>query len=364
MSIFSIVFFGVCLFTATKIVNQLNLQHFFISIPYTATFLLIPISYILYHFFNFELTLPFFLERLAVTIFLFSIGFQIATIINKKYFIRVFVLSIISILIIVVLNLISLPFPEDLQILVGSAMFAYSPFIMEYVTSNIYTDFLMYWSSIQMVIVFISTPIFLFVSNRVLKNKDNKNLQQEYLPLTLTRLHFFVITVSFLFVFLTMRLHSLNVLFLHDFVFGLLAGFFLGYILKRRSLQTEKATKLHQLGSLGLYLFIMSSINHFAFVNHELFNWSILFLMVMKTILVGFLSLFVMIYFFKSLSLQEKLVATVAGWTFVLSSPVVCMHGMRTVVNKLGPAPYVLLIIPPIILWIVNYFHILIIYLF
>jgi Na+/glutamate symporter len=43
----------------------------------------------------------------------------------------------------------------------------------------------------------------------------------------------------------------------------------------------------------------------------------------------------------------------------MLNAPVICMHGMRTVVNKYGPAPNVLLIIPPVILWFVNYIQLL-----
>jgi ESS family glutamate:Na+ symporter len=50
-------------------------------------------------------------------------------------------------------------------------------------------------------------------------------------------------------------------------------------------------------------------------------------------------------------------IETAAGWTFMLNTPVVCMHGMRTAVNRIGPAPYVLLIVPPVILWMVNYIH-------
>lgn len=364
MSIFTIMFFGMYLFAATKIVNHLNLQNLFISIPYIATLFLVPFSYLLYHFFYFEVTLPYFIERLSVTIFLFSIGFQIATIVNKKYFIRVFVLSLISIFSITTLHLISIPFPEYLQIIVGSAFFAFTPFIMDSVTSTINKDFLVYWSNIQMALVFICTPIFLLLTNKVLKNEGNLQHQKESLSITFSRLTIFAIALSMGFVFLTMKFMVLNAIFLHDFVFGLLAGLFLGLMLKDKYMKTEKTTQLHQLGSIGLYVFIMASINEIAFVNHDLFSWHILVLMVIKTILIGFISFIVIIYFFKSLSFQEKLIATVAGWTFVLSSPVVCMHGMRTVVNKLGPSPYVLLIIPPIILWIVNYFHILILYLF
>jgi hypothetical protein len=361
------IFFGICFVTATKLVNQYHLQKWFVSIPYTTTILIVPISYILYHLFHIELTLPFFMQRLAVTIFLFSIGYQIAAIMNKKYLIRLLILSVISILIITLLNLITIPLPEYHQIIFGSAMFAFSPFIMEYVTLNRNTDFLLYWSSIQMIIVFMCTPVFLLLSNRILFRKLKKERidnVQEIISVPFTRLNLFVIALSSIFVLLTIKLHFFNFLFLHDFVFGLLSGFLLGIVSKYYDLQNEKATQLHQFGSLGLYIFIVATINQVSFVHHELFSWSILSLIVLKTLFVGFVSVLVMMYFFKSLTIEEKLVATVAGWTFILNAPVVCMHGMRTVVNRYGPAPYVLLIIPPIILWFVNYLHILLTFVF
>lgn len=362
MFFLSTIFIAACLGIAAKMVNKYRLQGWFISIPYLASIIALAVSYLLYTFYGISLSLPFFLQRLAVTIFLFSIGYQIALILGKKFMFRMGILIVVSLTGIAALKISSAALPAGVGIIFGSSMFAYNIFLVEKITPVDFIDYLIYWSSLQMIIVFMLTPLFLLISKRHLfKREQNYHFVKrpiiETLHIPYNREVFLVMAASGLFVFITLQVNELNAYFLHDFVFGLILGVFTGVIEKRRNLHTKKAAQLNQLGSIGLYVFIVSAINEFVFIRHELFDGTTLLLIFIKTILIGFLSLLVLSRFFRSLSPSEKLVACVAGWTFMLNAPVVCMHGMRTVVNLYGPAPYVLLIVPPVILWMVNYFH-------
>ncbi|WP_246938718.1 hypothetical protein [Bacillus pinisoli] len=369
MFIINLFFYSLCIIIAVRLVNHYQLQKLFISIPYLTVLITLPITFIVFKLFQIELTLPVVIQRFAITIFLFSIGVQIATILNKRYVKRIIYLSVITIISLFLLNLIAIPFPEYLQVIVGPSMFAFNIFMINHVVSLEYRDFLLYWNSIQMFFVFLTTPVFLFLSNKILINrypdvKDPPILLKENLSIKLTNENIVSMMISIVIVLITMKLPVLNHLFLHDFVFGLITGFSFGLFQKKFFSQHEKVTHLHQMGNLGLYIFIISTINHVAFVHHTLLNLSILLVVIIKTILVAIISFLLIYYAFTTLSHKEKLVASVAGWTFILNAPVVCMHGMRTVVTTYGPAPYMLLIIPPIILWVVNYFHIIVSYLF
>ncbi|UII54158.1 hypothetical protein LS684_10630 [Cytobacillus spongiae] len=119
----------------------------------------------------------------------------------------------------------------------------------------------------------------------------------------------------------------------------------------------QNTEQVNQLGTIGLYLFIILTVyktsNLLTF-----FPFEHLLIIVSKSIIVGILSFSICLMLLRRFTEAERIVVIVAMWSFTLYAPVVCMHARRTAVNRVGPAPYVLLVVPLIILWLINYVHV------
>lgn len=312
--------------------------------------------------FNYNLNFPEVVRRLSVTVFLFSIGLQITLNFSKSYTIRLLNLLMLSIAIITIMDLFSsLMLDHDGRWLFGSMMFAYNQDIVEVIVTEESRDFIRFWGSVQMIIVFLLTPLYLNLSFSIFKDPKSAIplVPKEKIHIPLTKETLVIFSLSYLFYLASKATASFSFLFLYDFVFSLVAGMIYGsYLVRKRSpLIKQKAELFQMAGTAGLYLFIILSVNNIHSADWDQLNSRLFLLIIFKTILTGVITFIVSIIFFKKWTIADKITATVAGWTFMLNEPVICMHGMRTAVNRLGPAPSVLLVVPPVILWIINYFH-------
>jgi sodium--glutamate symport carrier gltS len=212
-----------------------------------------------------------------------------------------------------------------------------------------------------MAVVFFLTPLFLITisyfhpkSNSLLELDRNQKIKTD------NGISFVVVAFAILIIYIKNTWIMETIPFLQDFVLTMLAGIRVG-IWCKKNVTDQKKKKLnqqfHQLGTLGLYGFIITAIYSVFFIDLQMFSWTHFLFIILKTIFIAMITFVFVLLVFKKLSFFESMVSMVAGWTFILNAPVTCMHGMRTVVNKYGPVPDILLIIPPVILWLVNYLH-------
>jgi hypothetical protein len=80
-----------------KINTVTNSQTFLVSVPFIASILLLGGTFLTQHFFSFTLTFDPFIERVFISVFLFSIGFQMANMYKKIHVKRLFILLGMSI---------------------------------------------------------------------------------------------------------------------------------------------------------------------------------------------------------------------------------------------------------------------------
>ncbi|KJE27440.1 putative membrane protein [Geobacillus kaustophilus] len=353
---------GIILKISELLERKYHLHRYYLSIPFIGSVILLIITILTKVIFHYSLESPFLFQRVAVTIFLFSIGFQISLFVNKLFFKRFVILLAICVALLFSFAFISYFVPQPYNFIMGDWFFAYNEdFIKLTVPSYIQSE-IVFWGYGQLAIVFFLTPVFLLIVSKWLKKQNISNsmdlinhLYQEKMTIPFTRETAYVILFSFGIVVLTQHI---TVLFLYDYVYAMFGGFCYGLLAKTKQLKPdEKTIMLQQLGTVGLYLFIMTSIQKIAFFDWTRLSYTFFFILILKTIIVAVFVVRTVTWLFSDLSFSEKLVSAVAGWSFILSAPIVCMHGMRTAVNKHGAVPYILLIIPPIILWLVNYIH-------
>lgn len=358
------------LFLSKKIVAYLNLEHAYISIPYMASFLCALTVWVLSLWIDVSFLLPLEIEMLFVSLFLLTIGVHIGIYMSLIYIKRALKLLILCGLIILGLHASRFAFNGDLQWIFGSAMFAFNAEMISRIVPSEYQNLVYFWGKLQMAIVFGVTPLYIYTTERAY----NKIYPQPFLPQINTKIAGVSIwrsTTLFLYgaiiigvwALIYMQSHfAANVVpFLFHFVPPMMLGIAYGkWILPRlgNKHRQDNIIKLDILGTWSLYAFIVASMMHIPTLEWSIFDWQTLSLLLIKTVLIAILSFYV-VYLLNYRTKSSFLVAAAAGWTFTLSAPVVCMHAMRSVVNKDGPAPEVLLLIPPVILWLVNYVHLL-----
>ncbi|MGD6793856.1 hypothetical protein [Metabacillus indicus] len=343
---------------------------FYISLPYLASLCLI-CMFILLTLLNLDpLPFPKFLERVTVSSFLFTVGIQIFTFLNTTFLKRVIMLLIISGFIIITMDVIQFIVETPYDFVLGSIFFANNVDFIKKVSDKMDLTVLTYWGSVQLLIVFYFTPLFLKLSEKFLINL-RKNIsihphRSEPLITGVTKKgvsHFLILWVIIcIIIWISSSINS-QVYFVYDFVFAMLFGIFYASFIRIQGETITKTTTnlINQIGTFHLYIFILITIwqqfiiqtEHFRiFFSLQIFN-----VIVIKTIVIGILSLYVIKITFSKSNEIDKLVGVIALWTFSLNAPVVCMHGMKTASNRFDASSYIVFIVPPVILWLVNYMH-------
>ncbi|WP_421379783.1 hypothetical protein ACOJQI_16260 [Bacillus salacetis] len=343
--------------------NFLNSQFFYISIPYIGSLLGILLST-----FVLPIELPDMMSRIFLTIFLFSIGYQTVPYLKKRFFIRMIWLIFVTALLMAGFEWISRFIPGEGGELLGSIFFAYNENVLEMFVPSERLTYFQYWGHLQLLIVFFITPLFLYFFERVYRLSKKEVSQKESI------LTFRAKDKGTLMIIIGLWLVALTVItlssflktenfFIYDFVLGMISGMLFRLYQQRLNKPPAKKTLelVGMIGTLHLYIFIISTIitsSHFvSLFTGTYFDLNVFVLFLLKTIFLMMGMLLVLPKLIRKWSGSEKMVAAVAIWTFSLNAPVVCMHGMRTAMNKWGSAPHVLFIIPPVILWLVNYVH-------
>lgn len=351
----------ITLYISGKLVKHYKLQQSFISTPFIGSLIVVACGVVSILLFDKQVEFIPEINRIFMNVFLFTIGFQTSLIFTSYHWRRVINLTLISGFLLMGLYGVALLFKGELQYVMGPYLTGFNEELLLYLVQDQSQSLVRYWGHVQMVIVFLLTPIFLKMLNSIFARKNPPKIEElpsDPLTLPMSKSTVYTILAAVTFVVFKIIIVGEQIPFLFDFVFTSTLGYLFGKQVAKRRSQKMKEKLLYEqnnLGTLGLYLYIMVTIFGAVFSEGGFFSYQYLGMIITKTIVIGLISLFLVRLMFRSMSHHEKLVAIVAGWTFLLNAPVVCMHGMRTVVNRFGPAPNVLLIVPPVVLWLINY---------
>ncbi|WCK52956.1 sodium/glutamate symporter [Aneurinibacillus sp. Ricciae_BoGa-3] len=298
------------------------------------------------------------INHALLTSFLFFIGIKIGMIYEKKHGLRLVYLFLFSVFIILLLEgLVWILFRQSpfLIQLFGSSTLAWNqewiervlPYFPEEHSVNTYYQ-------ITLLFVFLLSPIVI-------------GLMRSFIPLQQTpQTNLTIRNWNLLALILQATVTSIalwlkhawlsHILFLFDFVISMTFGMITGWLLRKI---TGKGRELflrtvQEIGIFSLYGFIIAMMLVSAselFVHGSLLIIGLLFI---KIIIVSLIYIGISRKWAKN---HRQLVLWSACWAFTLSAPVSCMNAMRSVVEQHGEADEVLFIVPPIILWLINYPH-------
>jgi Na+/glutamate symporter len=143
-----------------KIEHKFKSHLYFVSVPYTAGILFTAATYFVYLIFDFPIFVPEWSKRVLVTVFLFTIGYQMAVVYVKKHWQRMIGFLFICALLLVGLKMLSSAFINFNKWLLGPIMFGYNNELLVRLVPFYYHEEVHFWSSIQMGVVFLLTPLF------------------------------------------------------------------------------------------------------------------------------------------------------------------------------------------------------------
>jgi UDP-N-acetylmuramyl pentapeptide phosphotransferase/UDP-N-acetylglucosamine-1-phosphate transferase len=135
--------------------------------------------------------------------------------------------------------------------------------------------------------------------------------------------NYFIIFLSFSFVLIKLYWLKDTLPFIFDFVLSMIAGFIYGKWTKRKQGQDKQhrnAKRLHHLGTLSLYGFIIATVQSVISLDWSYFDFAYFLVLVVKTLLIAVFSFLFVVLVLKKLSYNEALVAIVAGDVYVKCS--------------------------------------------
>jgi hypothetical protein len=367
-----IILVSLILKVSTFISQKLQSDKYFVSVAYIAVLLLFILKLVLHTIFSYDIVFSPFIERVLVTTFLFGIGYQIGAIYLKNHWKRMINLLVLCTFSLLLLKISSQLFDGYwLSTLLDSIFFAYNNDLRLMVVSHERLEQVYIIAMAQTALLFFLTPIFLCIIERKLEKSKSRTLNLQIHPKTTPinkNMFMFlsIILLSILIVTIKISFFLNSPLFIYDYVISMILGFTLskwGQKHLSKEEEVERNTSIQKLGTFALYGFLITSVYQITENYWTVLGIEFIYAFLIKFILIGAIIFIFVTTFMKSLSYEETLVAIVAGWTFTQGSPYICMHGMRSAVNKVGAAPNVLLIVPPVILWLVNYVHLFIYFL-
>lgn len=308
--------------------------------------------------FKYTWQLPQLFERLLLTAFLFSIGIRIGLVYSWQHIRNMTYLLIIASVFLFILELtIQFGFHtySKLVLSFGSSTFSWNnEWGLRIQPLFPREQKLWLYFQLSLFLVFLLTPFVLWrlQSFTTLAEVEHKGINiGNWHVLGLGA----VVGVSFAAVWLKIC-YLADVLFLFDFVISMTIGVMVGIMLRRTNNNTHRqfVSTIQDIGLLSLDGFIIIMILNSAYVILAQWSWVIFGLLLTKILIVTLIFVVIVSYWVKD---RRRLVLASAVWAFILSSPVTCMNAMRSVVSKHGEADDVLLLVPPVILWLVNYPH-------
>jgi Na+/glutamate symporter len=350
----ALVFFGM------RVERRWELSRYFISPPLLAgvagTILLILLIKVTGHPLNLDPTLG----RWLVTCFLFVIGFRIGMIYTWRHIRTLVVFTVLSTGLLVLLELISWALFNDHPILfatLGAMSFAWNDEWLGH--AQMYDANISIVFHTSLLLVFFFTPLIIRLFSRQASPPQEENLLSVSFPIPLKwRVVGISLAVVVTFSACLIKYYWLDRLsFLFDFVLSMGIGVGIGLMFRGSRSNHPLVQSIGSLGRWSLYGFIVVMILN---ASHEVWlrgQWSIAGLLAAKLVVLSILFLGISRFLVRN---HHHLVWASATWAFTLSAPVTCMNAMRSVADRYGEADDVILVVPPVILWLINYPHYLI----
>jgi Na+/glutamate symporter len=294
--------------------------------------------------------------RLLVTAFLFYIGVRMGLVYTIKHLKTLTLFMLFSIVLLVLFEALTwLFFRNDPELLmtIGPMSFAWNDEWSGYLQNN-YPD-VNFVFHISLLYVLLLSPLFIkFIS----KNKDLKYVEYNQnnigSPLAYRSIGLFISVIA-TFIAYGIKTNWFELApFMFDFVFSMAVGLLLGAGLRQKHSQHPTVLSIMEIGTWSLYSFIVFMIITAVIHVWDEPNWYIASLLLAKHLI--FFMIIVCISRIWVKNLQHMVLAS-ATWAFLLSAPVTCMNAMRTVTNRHGNADDIILVVPPVILWLINYPH-------
>lgn len=295
--------------------------------------------------------------QLLITIFLFSIGVKIALTYGKQHLISLFNLFWITVVIMLMIDAVAVITADSSQLLFvfGSSSLAWNgewlSFIQQ-VFPNL--DLVQFYFHASLLVTFIVAPVvvkmFVFFEVKETQHPDWPQVSDWNWSTV-----FFSIVLAIAAIF--MRTTFLDTVpFLFSFIIamwlGIIVGLIISYFLNDD--KSQITTSIGELGVLSLYGFIVAML--LKSTNIVVTNWNqrLIYLLAIKIVIITVIHIILAKLLVKN---HHDLVLMGACWAFTLSAPVACMNTMNSIVRYHGEADDVLLLVPPLVLWLINYAH-------
>ncbi|WP_204702177.1 hypothetical protein [Halanaerobacter jeridensis] len=295
--------------------------------------------------------------QLLITIFLFSIGVKIALTYGKKHLISLFNLFWITVVIMFIIDAVAIMTTNNSVSLFafGSSSLAWNGAWLNFIQQvfpNLTT--IQFYFHASLLAAFLLAPVvvkmFVFFEVEEIQNPARPQIGDWHWGVVIVSL-FLALTAIF------MRTNFLaGIPYLFSFIIAMWLGIIVGLVIDHfaNDKQDQMLTSIGELGLLSLYGFIVSML--LKSTNIVVTNWNLrlLYLLIIKIIIITVIHIILAKLLVKD---HHDLVLMGACWAFTLSAPVACMNTMNSIVRYHGEADDVLLLVPPIVLWLINYAH-------
>lgn len=297
-----------------------------------------------------------FAPKLLVTFFLFSIGVKIAITYEKKHLMRLFNLFWITVLIMLMIDLIAIRVADSSLSLfaLGSSSLAWNGVWLDFI-KDLFPNLtaVKFYFHASLWAVFIAAPVvlrlFTFFEREDTHQPQPPKISEWNYGVVLGSLGLALGAIFLRSTFLT------RVPFLFSFIIAMWLGIWVGFIIQKKEIDAVPlVTSIGEAGLLSLYGFIVATLLKSAQVVVNNWNLNLVYLLLIKIFLITIFHIILARFLVRD---HEDLVLMGACWAFTLSAPISCMNTMNSIVRYHGEADDALLLVPPIVLWLINYAH-------
>ncbi|MCZ8516956.1 hypothetical protein O9H85_32290 [Paenibacillus filicis] len=293
-----------------------------------------------------------------VTSFLFFIGVKIGCIYTKRHILVMGIFLLITVVPMLLLEGLAWFFFRGYPLFrewIGTSTLAWNPEWIEHIQAILpVSGNVQVVSQTTLLIVFLISP---FVIRLMQTFSPPDSGVQTRNAIKIWNLSAFVLHVTITGVALWLK-HTWfsSFLFVFDYVISMLIGVMFGVWLRKTGWEKKHhfLQTVQQMGTLSLYGFIVAMMlgATAAILTHG--TMAVTAILMIKIIVISILFIWLARKWAKN---HRRLVLLSACWSFTLSAPVACMNAMRSVTDRHGEADNVLLIVPPVVLWLMNYPH-------
>jgi Na+/glutamate symporter len=356
MFLFSFLIIFILVYVGVRIERKLVLSRYYISPPLLAgtlgSIVLILVMWMSGIRWNPEPIVG----QLLVTSFLFFVGFKIGTVYTIRHMRSLLLFFLLTTGLLFLLEIISWSQFRERPVFIesfGAMSFAWNDEWLSYTRMHYPDISIIYHTSL--LLVFLITPLMIrFMSRKIIQENrpDQPLLSFKWRSIGILMAAAATISASWI-----KHLWLEQAMFLFDFVLSMGVGIGIGLWFRGKRAQSPLVLSIAESGKYSLYGFVAVMM---LTASQEIWlhgNWIIAGLLFVKLFILSVLLLILSRLVVRN---HKHLVWASATWAFTLSAPVSCMNAMRTVVDQHGEADDVILIVPPVILWAINYPHYLI----